>query len=109
MFFLRKLMRTDPKLISKVLQEIDLSKFLNANVFGKDQNMVQKSEELLQAFHQEPNFSQNLFEILVVAIQQLPNKLTSWSGYEALIGMMKWAMPLNLEHTLDVLLETTYN
>ena len=57
MFFLRKLMRTDPKRVCKVLQEIDLSKFLNANVFGKDQNMVQKSEELLQAFQNEPNFS----------------------------------------------------
>lgn len=57
MFFLRKLMRTDPKLVCKVLHEIDLSKFLNANVFGKDQNMVQKSEELLQAFQNEPNFS----------------------------------------------------
>jgi len=57
MFFLRKLMRTDPKLVCKVLQEIELSKFLNANVFGKDQNMVQKSEELLQAFQNEPNFS----------------------------------------------------
>jgi len=35
--------------------------------------------------------------------------LTTYSGYEALIGMMKWAMPIDTERTLDVVLQTLYN
>lgn len=30
-------------------------------------------------------------------------------GYEALIGMLKWAMPIDPERTLSVLLSTLYS
>ena len=30
----------------------------------------------------------------------------SYHGYEALIGMIKWALPLNIENTLEVLVST---
>jgi hypothetical protein len=46
---------------------------------------------------------------LIDQIEQLPNTLTTYSGYEALIGMMKWAMPVNTERTLDVVLEKLYS
>jgi hypothetical protein len=30
----------------------------------------------------------------------------SFHGYEALIGILKWALPLNVENTLEVLVKT---
>ena len=35
--------------------------------------------------------------------------LTTYSGYEALIGMMKWAMPVDTERTLKSVLNILLN
>jgi hypothetical protein len=50
MLFLKKLMRSDTSLTPLILSEINLEQFMEVNVFGKDQQMIARSEELLQCF-----------------------------------------------------------
>jgi hypothetical protein len=41
-------------------------------------------------------------------VERLPDTYTPVKGYEAIIGMLKWALPLNFQRTLDVLLDVFY-
>jgi hypothetical protein len=51
-----------------------------------------------------------LYEILIDIVQnELPNSLPPQRGYEALIGMLHWVMPLDMERTLIVLFDTFYS
>jgi hypothetical protein len=43
---------------------------------------------------------------LIKQVEKLPHEIISYHGYEALIGILKWALPLDVESTLQVLLET---
>lgn len=44
-----------------------------------------------------------------IAQNELPNSVPPQRGYEALIGMLNWVMPLDLERALQVLVDTFYN
>jgi hypothetical protein len=40
---------------------------------------------------------------------ELPNSVPPQRGYEALIGMLNWVMPFDIERTLTVLIDTFYS
>ena len=42
-------------------------------------------------------------------MEQVPEKFMSYHGYEALIGMLKWATPINPENTLSTLMSVLYD
>jgi hypothetical protein len=46
---------------------------------------------------------------LINTFQSLPDKTTPQNGYQALVGMLKWALPLDFKRTLQVLLDGLYN
>lgn len=57
----------------------------------------------------ESKFVKDLYEILIDLLQnELPHSVPPQRGYEALIGMLNWVMPLDLERTLKVLIDTFY-
>lgn len=43
-----------------------------------------------------------MLEILLSKIKSLPFEMISYEGYEALIGLLKWALPLDVDKTLSV-------
>lgn len=52
----------------------------------------------------------NLYEILINIIQtDLPYNVPPQKGYEALIGMLNWVMPFDIEKTLKILIDTFYS
>lgn len=42
-------------------------------------------------------------------MSQVPEKFMSYQGYEALIGLLKWATPINPEKTLSTLMNVLYD
>jgi len=68
--------------------------------------MIPIAAELLKAFQSDSTFIQTLFKILIEQVEQLPNQIISFNGYEALIGMLKWALPMDTEKICDVAVET---
>ena len=38
----------------------------------------------------------------------VPNTYLTQSSYDAVIGMLKWALPLDYQRTLDVLVDSLY-
>ena len=108
MAFLKKIMRTDAEFTSLILKEIDLEAFLRVNIIGDECTTIQQASEFLQSFQAEKDFSLNLYEILIQLVERLPETYTPVKGYEAIIGMLKWALPLDYQRTLDVLLDVFY-
>lgn len=41
-------------------------------------------------------------------VTSIPNTYMSQTSYDAVIGMLKWALPLDYQRTLDVLLQSLY-
>jgi hypothetical protein len=109
MGFLTKLVAHDYHFAALVLDAIDLRKFIEVNLISNDQAHIQASVEFLRCFQSEPRFAKDLFEILIDFVQTvLPHTVPPQRGYEALIGMLSWAMPLNAERALEVLITTLY-
>lgn len=106
MLFLQKLIRVDNRFSALISKEINLSGYLQANIFSKDQQLITQAETLLQSFQGDPHFAQTLFEIAVDSIDKVLDKIYTYNGYEALIGMMKWAMPLDYQRSIDILCQT---
>jgi hypothetical protein len=51
----------------------------------------------------------DLYEILIDIVQSvLPHSVPPQRGYEAIIGMLNWVMPLDVDRALRVLLSTFY-
>lgn len=64
----------------------------------------------MRCFQSEASFVKDLYEILIDIVQnELPNSVPPQRGYEALIGMLNWVMPLDMERTLRVLIDTFYS
>lgn len=75
-----------------------------------EQAHIQTSTDFLRCFQAEAAFVRALYEILIDILQNvLPNTVPPQRGYEALIGMLHWAMPLDMERTLRVLMDTFYS
>jgi hypothetical protein len=52
----------------------------------------------------------NIYDILIDFVEnELPYSIPPQYGYEAIIGMLHWVMPVNAEKTLKVLFETFYS
>lgn len=61
-----------------------------------------------QWFHWLFNISLKLADLFSNPLSLFPYILNFAIGYEAFIGMLKWATPLNPEKTLETLLESLY-
>ena len=44
-----------------------------------------------------------LYEILLGKVSQLSDKFTPFEGYTAVMGMLKWALRIDLRRALEVL------
>jgi hypothetical protein len=70
---------------------------------------IQASVEFLRCLSGEPRFARDLFEILIVMVQsELAVSMPPRRGYEAIIGMLNWVLPLDVERSMKVLLDTLY-
>ena len=109
MEFLTKLIKNDYQFAALILGTIDLTQFITANLLTNDQAHIQASVEFLRCFQTESKFVKDLYEILIDIVQsELPHSVPPQRGYEALIGMLNWVMPLDMERTLRVLIDTFY-
>lgn len=109
MEFLTKLVAHDYHFAALILEAVDLRKFIEVNFLTNDQAHIQASVEFLRCFQSEPRFARGLFEILVDILQSvLPHNVPPQRGYEALVGMLSWALPLDVEQALGVLYSTLY-
>lgn len=109
MNFFKNIMRLDSELTPLVFAQLDLDHFLQTNIIGQDASCIQAACDFLQSFQTESQFANTLFEILINSFQTLPDKLTPQNGYHALVGMLKWALPLDFKRTLQVLLDGLYS
>eukprot|EP00347_Sterkiella_histriomuscorum_P017580 403348792 len=107
--FLNKIMKIDREFIHLIYNEIDLTRFLHLNLFSRDSSGLQLTVEFLQNFQRDFDFCNKLFNLLIEQIEQLPQTYISYSGYEALIGLLIWSIPLNPEKTVQTLLQTLYS
>jgi hypothetical protein len=110
MGFLTKLIKHDYKFAGLILGTIELGKFISVNLDTNDQAHIQASVEFLRCFQAEGAFVRDLYEILISIVEnELPHRVPPQRGYEALIGLLNWVMPLDVERTLGVLLNTFYS
>lgn len=64
----------------------------------------------MRCFQTEAKFVRDLYEILIDIVQnELPHCVPPQRGYEALVGMFNWVMPLDMERSLAVLVGTFYS
>lgn len=109
MGFLTKLIKHDYEFAGLILETVDLRKFIKVNFYTNDQAHIQASVEFLRCFRSEIGFVRHLYEILIEIVQnELPHSVPPQKGYETLIGMLNWVMPLDIERTLAVLVDTFY-
>lgn len=109
MEFLTKLVSHDYHFAQLLLDTIDLRKFIEVNLLSNDQAHIQDSVEFLRCFQSEPAFVKDIFEISISFVESvLPHSVPPVRGYEALIGMLSWAMPLDIFCALEVLMRTLY-
>jgi hypothetical protein len=109
MSFLTKLIQNDYQFAALILETIDLRSFITVNLLTNDQAHIQASVDFLRCFQTEGKFVRDLYEILIELVQdELPHSVPPRRGYEALIGMFNWVMPLDIERTLRVLFDTFY-
>lgn len=106
--FLKQIMRIDPDFVALILKEIDLKEFLKTNIIHGDSLNILQSTDLLQSFQSDASFCNTLYECLIEEVQGIADGFTPYEGYEALLGMLKWAMPLDYRRTFQVLLNTLY-
>jgi hypothetical protein len=93
-----------------ILASLDLRKFVEVNLYTNDAAHIQATVEFLRCFQTEGRFVRDLYEILIDIVQsELPHSVPPQRGYEALIGMLNWVMPLDLERALRVLVGTFYS
>lgn len=110
MEFLTKLIRNDYQFAALILDTLDLRQFITVNLLTNDQAHIQASVEFLRCFQTESKFVRDLYEILIDIVQnELPQSVPPQRGYEALVGMLNWVMPLDMERTLRALIATFYS
>jgi len=110
MGFLTKLVKHDYQFAALVLGALDLRRFIEVNLYTNDAAHIQASVEFLRCFQAESSFVRDLYEILLDIVQGvLPHSVPPQRGYEALIGMFHWVMPLDLRRALRVLVDTFYS
>jgi len=110
MEFLTKLIKHDYQFASLILGTLDLRRFITVNLLTNDQGHIQASVEFLRCFQTEAKFVRDLYEILIDIVQnELPQSVPPQRGYEALVGMFNWVMPLDMERSLTVLVGTFYS
>jgi hypothetical protein len=110
MGFLTKLVKHDYDFAALILATLDLRQFIEVNLFTNDQAHIEASVEFLRCFQSEGRFVRDLYEIMIDLVQrELPHCVPPQRGYEALVGMLHWVMPLDLERALGVLLDTFYS
>jgi hypothetical protein len=105
--FLTHIARKDTRIHQLILQEIDFATLLHTNMFAINQEaMIPIAAEFLKCFQTCASFLKDLYAILIQQVRAMPNGMASFAGYEALVGMLKWALPLDTESTLMVLVDT---
>lgn len=48
----------------------------------------------------------NLYDIMLAEVKQMPSYTIGFSGYQALISLLNWVLPLDTNKTLTTLVET---
>lgn len=107
MQFLTNIAKRDSRIHALILKELNFKELLKVNMFEHGQEAtIPITAELLKCFQNESGFLKELYSLLINYVQQLPNEVIGYRGYEALIGMLKWAYPLDTDQTLTVVVDT---
>jgi len=93
--FLKQMIKTDHEFCPLILNELDLKAFIESNIIGQSSQTIHQASEFLQAFQGEKEFAPALFEILIEQVIRIPDTYLSCESYDAVIGMLKWVLPLD--------------
>jgi hypothetical protein len=93
--------KKDSRIHALILKEINFKELLYTNMFNHNQEaMIPIAAEFLKCFQSEAGFLQDLYAIFIDMIDRLPTDMISYNGYEALVGMLKWSLPLDTDRSL---------
>lgn len=107
--FLKKLISTDSAYTPLIFAKINLDSFLQCNMLDADQASISRAADLLQSFQKLPEFCTSLYKILIAKIETITENVPQHGGYEVIMGMLKWAAPLDTAQTYKVILKALYH
>ena len=107
--FLCRILKLDKDFSPLILEDLNIASFIRSNLFLGDPSGIQLVIEFLQNFQRDVTFCSQLYNILLDYIEQVPDKFLNYHGYEALIGLLKWSIPINPEKTLSHLMNVLFN
>lgn len=108
--YLTRLIETNFEFTKLILLSLDLDRFIKASILINDEAYIQASVQFLGRFQNEKKFIKDLYDIL---LDQLTNDLVfsipHQKGFETIIGLLNWVMPLDSERSVQVLLKCLYS
>ena len=110
MKFMSRLVDFDSRYVAKIFDSLDLQKFILTNILIGDNDHIQTSAQFLRTLANDTRFADALFNLLVDLISnQFTKTIPPRNGYDAVIGMMHWAAPLDPHRALQILISTLYD
>ena len=73
-------MKLNKELVAMVIKDIDLNSFLEVNLFGENSSSMQLVVDFLQNFSRDAVFCNDLYQLLLNYIDQVPEKLMNYNG-----------------------------
>ncbi len=75
----------------------------------EDHNHIQTSLDFIKSLASNSKFVRNLYEVLIeILVNELPTFIPPRKGYDAIMGMFNWIMPLDINRSLVTLIDTFY-
>ena len=88
---------------------MDVKQYIMTNILDAGQeSMIQVASELFMAFQNNQVFLERLYKFLIEQTSLLPSQVFSYQGYQALVGILKWALPFDPQNSLSVLTKTLF-
>ena len=109
MHYLSKLVHFDSRFVKLISGALDLRQFVLTNIVINNQEHINASAEFLRTLSTEDGFARKVYEILIELISiEFTRRIPPKNGYDAIVGMMHWAAPLDAQRSLLTLFETLY-
>lgn len=109
MQYLSKVVQFDSRFVKLIMDALDLRKFIDINVVINNQEHIQAAANFLRTLSADARFAGKIYEIIVELVSiDFTRTIPPRNGYEAIIGMMHWVAPLDINRSLADLASTLY-